>query len=149
MTHLVRPKQAGKTYEYAWVVPAARPHRLTIRSYLALAHNKTVVMLDDALILELMDADTAGRLRLPLDGQAFELRWIISSRWADDSFVLLEGDKIVASSGHAEGIRRLSGTDFHIEDVKPKGCGLLAALVAAALTALVTIGIAWRGGAGT
>jgi hypothetical protein len=57
----------GKTYEYAWDVPAARLHRLTIRSSITTVHNKTVVALDGTPLLELLDADTAGRLRLRLD----------------------------------------------------------------------------------
>jgi len=131
----VRPRrESGKAYEYAWDVEASGRHRLSIRSYLQVAHNKTEVTLDGAPLLELMDADTAGRLCLHLDGEPFELRWIISSAWLDDAFVLMRGQTIVARSGNPDGIRRLSGAAFHIEDVRPKGCGDLLGLAALAST---------------
>lgn len=131
-----------KDLEIVWTVPVEKEHRIEIRATLEeKGPGRLRMVLDGAEILD-MPADSEGygqRIHgFTVDGRSLELRWA----WSDPpAFVLLDGEKTLATHGQPDTIRDLASGKYGELTPATRGCCFLMAAAGLGLLALAVWGV--------
>lgn len=130
-----------KPIEFTWTINVAKPHQVIVRRVAGKLSDTLSVTVDGTQVLSVPSGGfsaSRGRHQFTIDDSQLELRWIWSGMTGDPAaIVLMEKEKILASSGTPEAIAKASSAEF--SSSRP----MAMILTIAAVAMLGAVGALW------